>query len=51
MFGQVKPVIPKKEKKDNCKIKFKNTAKGHEVQFDGNCSREQIEIAKQNNES
>ena len=47
MFGNPinrKPVISS----ENCKIKIKKTTKGKEIQFSGNCSKEQISIAKDN---
>ena len=39
---------PKVEKKDNCKIKIKKTTQGKQIEFEGQCSREQISIAKEN---
>lgn len=41
-----KPV--QKPKNDDCRIKIKSTAHGKEIQFKGNCSKEQIQIAKEN---
>lgn len=31
---------------ENCKIKIKNTAHGKELSFSGNCSKEQLQMAK-----
>ncbi len=39
---------PIKEKKDNCKIKIKNNNGSKEISFSGTCSREEIQIAKEN---
>ncbi len=39
---------PIREKKDNCKIKIKNSNGSREIQFSGNCSREEIQIAREN---
>jgi hypothetical protein len=37
-----------KSPNDDCKIKIKKTMKGREISFGGNCSKEQIAIAKEN---
>jgi len=35
-----------KPKGDGCKIKIKNTVKGREISFEGQCTKEQLEMAK-----
>lgn len=51
-FQRKKPIEfkPKvlKEKKDNCEIKIKETKQGKVLQFKGQCSREQLSLAKAN---
>lgn len=42
---QMRMVKPKKE---NCKIKVKKIGNSRQIEFSGNCSREQIEVAKNN---
>lgn len=34
------------QSRDGCKIKIKNTAKGREISFEGNCSKEQLAMAR-----
>lgn len=43
-----KQPIQSPQKEDNCRIRIKKTAKGKEIEFKGNCSKEQIAIAKEN---
>lgn len=38
--------VPKKQD-DGCKIKIKKTSAGKQIEFEGKCSKEQIEVAKQ----
>lgn len=38
--------IQRPQKKQGCKIRFKKTATGEQIEFVGNCSAEQIEMAK-----
>lgn len=38
-----KPTQPKKE---NCRIRVKKTPQGKEIEFKGNCSKEQIDVAR-----
>mgnify|MGYP001565041571 CR=1 FL=1 len=47
MFG--KQPREQRAQKDNCKIKIRNTADGKTISFEGNCSKEQIEMAKNMN--
>lgn len=47
MFGNNPKPVRVREQPD-CKIKIKKTANGREISFSGNCSKEQIEIAKSN---
>ncbi len=35
-------------REENCKIRIKNTSRGKEIEFVGKCSKEQVEMAKQN---
>jgi hypothetical protein len=51
MFGnQNNQVKPRTERKDNCKIKVKTSSDGKSktIGFEGNCSKEQIQIAREN---
>jgi hypothetical protein len=51
MFNNFKPASqPQRpiQQKENCKIKIKNTAQGKTISFEGNCSKEQIQMAKMN---
>lgn len=48
MLNFKKPV-PQRVPKENCKIKIKNTKAGKQIEFSGNCSREQLEMAKMMN--
>ena len=41
-----KPVPQSKPKGEGCKIKIKNTSKGREISFEGQCTKEQLEMAK-----
>jgi len=45
MFG---PPQIKKERKKSCKIKIKSTPGGKEFSFSPECTKDQIEMAKQN---
>ena len=45
MFGQ--KLIKQPRQSDDCKIKIKRTDKGEEISFSGNCSKEQINMAKE----
>lgn len=36
------------QQKENCKIRIKNTSSGKTIEFSGNCSKEQIQMAKMN---
>ena len=42
---QRRPV--KRENLEECKIRIKETKYGREIKFSGNCSKEQIEVAKE----
>lgn len=42
---------PIRERKNNCKIKFKKTATGTQTEISPECTKEQIELAKQNQNS
>lgn len=33
-------------KKDDCKIRIKNSSAGRTISFSGNCSKEQLQMAK-----
>ena len=41
-----KKPIPQRTPKENCKIKIKNTKGGKTISFEGNCTKENIEMAK-----
>jgi len=43
-----KPAIPQHKPKENCKIKIKKTATGKTIEFEGNCTKEQLQMAKMN---
>lgn len=45
---QKKPMQQQRPIKDNCKIKIKNTSTGRVLEFQGNCSKEQLSMAKMN---
>jgi hypothetical protein len=42
---------PVQKAKEDCKIKIKNTKGGKQIEFSGNCSKEQLQMAKMNLES
>ena len=44
MFG--KAPRPQRQNNGDCKIKIKNTADGKTISFSGNCSKEQIDVAR-----
>lgn len=39
------------QQKEGCKIKIKNTRSGKQIEFSGNCSKDQLQMAKMNLES
>ena len=39
---------PPRPKDEGCKIRIKNTSNGKQIEFSGKCSREQIEVAREN---
>jgi hypothetical protein len=47
-FNFKKPMPARQPKGEGCKIKIKNTASGRQIEFSGNCSKEQLEMAKMN---
>ena len=49
MFNSFKPTPTRQMRNnDNCKIKIKNTSQGKTIEFSGQCSKEQIQMAKMN---
>lgn len=47
MFG--KAPRQQRQNSEDCKIKIKNTADGKTISFSGNCSKDQIDIARSMN--
>ena len=41
-----KPMQPPRPHGDGCKIKVRKSATGSTIEFQGNCSKEQLEMAK-----
>ena len=46
-----KPMINRPSSNEDCKIKIKNTKYGIQIEFSGNCTKEQISMAKINFDS
>lgn len=44
MWGQQKQP---RQRSDDCKIKIKETSEGRTISFSGNCSKEQLALAKE----
>jgi hypothetical protein len=46
MFENTFKPRPIPRRNDDCKIKIKNTADGKTISFSGNCTKEQLSMAK-----